>query len=135
MMSYEKQVLVKLPDEEICECIMTISEEEPWEINLDGAGYKNLRFNASDLFNAFIEMRKELENSGSIILCNGARKDIFPSGMSRSMGGGRKAYILRKGLPTRSADIVDIFDYAEPALVSTFEQQQKFHEEWIASLG
>lgn len=45
-----------------------------------------------------------------------------------------KAYVTRMGEPSLSTDLVDIFDYAEPELVGSVAEQEKFHDEWIKSL-
>ena len=58
-----------------------------------------------------------------MLLCAGARPDIFPSGMSRGMGDGRKAYITRLGQPALRTGLVDIFDDAELDAVRTIEEQ------------
>jgi hypothetical protein len=68
-----------------------------------------------DLFEALADLRQSLEEQGIRLFCNGARTDVWPSGMSRSMSGGRKAYVLRLG--THARDLVDIFDGAEPSLI------------------
>jgi hypothetical protein len=48
------------------------------------------------------------------------------------MGGGQKAYVIRPG--KQATELVDIFDYAEPALVGTVQQQRDYVEAWWASL-
>ncbi len=56
------------------------------------------------------------------------------SGMSRSMSGGRKAYVTKLGRPALAQDLVDIFDYAEPNCVGSVTDQQVFHSKWVESL-
>ncbi len=133
-MSEKKQVLIQLNDGNVCEYIIEISLSAPWKILLSGADCKQREFVGDDLFEAFLNLRKSLEKQGYKLLCNGARKDVFPSGMSRSMGGGRKAYIIRIGLQTNMNDIVDIFDYAEPKIIATAKEQQLFYQQWVESL-
>jgi len=69
-----------------------------------------------------------------MLLCAGARPDVFPSGMSRGMGDGRKAYITRLGQRALRTDLVDIFDDAELDAVRTIEEQTAFHERWVEAL-
>ena len=91
-------------------------------------------FEAQDLFGAFVQMHSYLDQQGAKLLCNGARRDAFPSGMSRRMGGGRKTYITRLGMPSRRTDLVDIFDYAEARNVGTIQEQKDYHDKWVSSL-
>ena len=65
----------------------------------------------------------------------GARPDVTPLGMSRSMSGGRKAYIAHLGRPAdRRTEMVDIFDPAEASEVGTTHQQRAYFQAWTASL-
>jgi len=82
------------------------SESGDWTLVLDTAEIGGRKFKGSDLFEAVIELRKSLEHCGVQLLCAGARHDVFPSGMSRGMGGGRYAYSTRIGQPARREDIV-----------------------------
>jgi hypothetical protein len=86
----------------------------------------------NDLFDALINLRKELEGKGVRLLCAGARRDAFPSGMARSMGGARKAYIFELG--KSATELVDIFADAVPDQVCTVDEQQRLRQQWIASL-
>lgn len=115
-------------------CSLIVSQSVPWEIFFSGAGYEHEKFEGGDLFKAFLALRKRLEESGYKLLCNGARKDVLSSGMSRSMGGGRKAYVVKLGSQARMKDILDIFDYAEPDLIVSSHEQQQFNEQWFESL-
>jgi len=132
-MSVDK-VFVQLNGGDKEECSIVVSESAPWEISFCGAGYESEKFEGSDLFKAFLALRGKLEESGYKLLCNGARKDVLSSGMSRSMGGGRKAYVVKLGEQARMKDILDIFDYAEPELVVSSQEQQHFNEQWFESL-
>lgn len=91
-------------------------------------------FSGDDLFDALVKLRTQLERHGCQLLCKGARPDVFPSGMSRSMGGGRQAYIMRLGKPARMEDLVDIFDFAAAEQVDVVDAQKEFREKWINSL-
>jgi len=133
-MSKVEQVFVQLNGGEKEECSLVVSESAPWEIFFSGAGYEYEKFEGSDLFKAFLVLRKKLEESDYKLLCSGARKDVLSSGMSRSMGGGRKAYVVRLGSQARMKDMLDIFDYAEPELIVSSHEQQQFNEQWFESL-
>jgi len=92
-------------------------------------------FEDEDLFKSMILIREHLKKEGTILLCNGARRDVYPSGMSRGMGKGRKAYTLVIGEQARKANLIDIFDYAEPSMIAGIESQLEYYEEWKHSLG
>jgi len=64
----------------------------PGEILFSGAGMVRSPFQGNDLFDAFLSLRQKLEEMNFRLLCAGSRHNVWPSGMSRSMGGGRKAY-------------------------------------------
>ena len=91
------------------------------------------KFSGEDLFDAFIQFRLVLEKHGLLLLCAGCRPEVWPSGMARSMGGGRKAYITHMDAPSPKADLIDIFDYAGPEQVGSVAQQRAFHGKWVES--
>ena len=133
-MSEIKAIKVRGPDGTIEECSVEIVQDPKWKLVFFGAGIERREFSNGDLFDAFTSLRKVLEESGVQILCAGARPDVFPSGMSRDMGGGRKAYITKLSSPALRTDLVDIFDHSEPQSVGSVSAQQAFHEKWVASL-
>ena len=102
------------------ECSMTCSSPS----------FGQLEVVAEDIFNALIELRVAYEKCGVQLLCAGARPDVWPSGMSRSMGGGRKAYVCRMG--ESATRLLDIFEYARPDSVGTVAEQARFREAWTS---
>ena len=122
------------PMGDVVELRVNVSDGPPWRLqyqDLDG----NLRsFSEQDLFKSMQKMREELETRELQILCAGARPDVWPSGMSRDMGGGRKAYVMRIGKHTNAADLIDIFQYASPESVGTVQQQREYFQLWFNSL-
>jgi hypothetical protein len=133
-MSKTENIKARLPDGALRDFPVKVSEYEPWTIEFHGLDGSIRCCQATDLFNALQEMRKDLESAGCQLLCAGARPDVTPSGMSRSMGGGRKAYIVHLGSPASRTEMVDIFDYAEPAVVGTVQQQRDYIRAWYESL-
>jgi hypothetical protein len=101
---------------------------------LSGAEFSPIAVEGADLFESLIKLRLALEPDGFKVLCAGARKDVHPSGMSRQMSGGRKAYIHRFGSHSSPADLVDIFDDVDVEHVGTVLQQEEFQRKWIDSL-
>lgn len=131
-MSETKTIKIQLANQTVMDCKIQISQTAPWKLILWGLDFDGQEFVESDLFKALIALRLELERSGCRTLCAGARIDVFPSGMARSMGAARKAYITQLGI--QATEMVDIFDYAPPELVVDVEQQSAFHARWIESI-
>src|ERR1700752_894126 len=70
---------------------------------------RSLDAEASDYFEAFCQIRRQLEKDGLIPFCYGASLNVYPSGMARDMGLGLKAYKLTIGQHARMQDLVEIF--------------------------
>src|SRR5712691_10642003 len=60
---------------------------------------------AGDFFECLIQLRKQLEPGGYRFLVNGARRNVWPSGMGRDMGAGLQAYCLTLGKPAQIGDL------------------------------
>lgn len=116
------------------EATLEILPGSPVRVRLSTECAGDLDDAADDVFEALCRIRRKLESFGAVLLCAGARVDVFPSGMSRSMGLGRKAYANRLGQPARQEDLVDLFEPAEPGQVRTVDEQKEFHAQWIQSL-
>jgi hypothetical protein len=118
---------------ELIEIHVQISKSKMWTLQYSDPDGTLHSFEVTDAFKAMQDMREELERRGVQLLCAGARIDSDPSGMLRDMGGGLEIYIL----PTESRSIVppilEIFDYAEPELVGTVQQQREDFQSWISS--
>lgn len=79
------------------------------------------------LFDALCELRRSfIEPTGWQILCNGARVDAWPSGMSMDFSGGMLLTVLTRGQVRSTADLAFIFDPAPATAVGTVEQQQRY---------
>jgi hypothetical protein len=116
------------------ECIIHASAEEPWYIEIEDVKIGQKKFEGSDLFVCLINLRLYLEQRKCLLLCNGSRIDVYPSGMSREMSGGRLAYITKIGNVTNRGDIVDIFEETGIAKIGTVIQQKEYHSRWINSI-
>lgn len=81
-------------------------------------------------FFALLKIRAKLEESGIFILCNGARKDVYPSGSSAI---GIMAYELEMG--KQATRLVSIFGEVDAkSKIGTVDEQKKYREEWLKSL-
>ena len=129
-----ENVKVRLSDGRVKTLNMRVSCDAPWTLEFEILDGGSLRIEASDLFEALRDARKELELVGAQLLCAGARPDVTPSGMSRDMSGGRKAYKVTLGNPAGDSDMVDIFDYAELEVVGSLRQQNDYIGAWTASI-
>ncbi|GAA4179348.1 hypothetical protein GCM10022252_00720 [Streptosporangium oxazolinicum] len=105
-------VTLEIPDRPPLTVMVAHEKRPAWEVH------------GVDLFECLIEIRKDLESKGILLCCQGARPDVFPSGMARQMGDGRFAYHLRRDRKITSEDMVDIFSPAEPSEVVSIEDQR-----------
>jgi hypothetical protein len=92
------------------------------------------RGEARDLFAALAVARRDLETRGVQLAINGARLNVWPSGMLRQAGYGRRAYVLAMPPEAGQPSTVDIFEPApEPAdLALVAEQNEWFQRYWAA---
>lgn len=82
-------------ERELCE--IEVTQGMPITMTARSAQFGELSFSDSNLFAALAAYRQVLEQEGYLLLCNGARKDAYPSNMALQMGGGRKIYLLHPG--------------------------------------
>jgi hypothetical protein len=78
---------------------------------------------ADDAFEALSLVRKALDDEGWLLGVQGARTDVWPSGMARQQGGGMRAYRLRRGRRPRFKDLVDVFAPADEHLGTVHAQR------------
>jgi hypothetical protein len=89
---------------------------------------------AEDFFGALLDVRTQLEANGLLIGVRGASRDVWPSAMSRQMGGGLKAYRMVPGKQALSQDLVDIFEVSAEVAPATIRDQIAFRDAWFKSL-
>jgi hypothetical protein len=89
-----------------------------------------------DLFEALAEARRQLERQGLFLLCNGSRRDVYPSPMQRQAAHGRRAYVLTLPRSTSRPRTVDIFEAAPAdADIATVDDQRAAYDDWLPSAG
>jgi hypothetical protein len=88
---------------------------------------------ATDFFEALAQARRPFECKGYRLLCYGASRDIWPSGMARDMGLGLRAYKLSLGQPGQGG--YEIFEAGPDVVASTVEEQAAFAREWWESVS
>jgi hypothetical protein len=96
-------------------------------VTLDGRSAEESAF---DFFSAFQAARRSFEAEGFRFLCYGASLNVWPSGMLRDMGVGRKGYKLIEGRNTTFDDLVSIFDSGDDVIPSTVDEQLAYAKAW-----
>lgn len=98
--------------------------------------FNDKKFQASgqDFFEALLGIRRQLEPVGLLVQIYGGSRNVWPSGVSRSMGLGVRAYKMAKGQQALTRDLVDIFATGTDVEPVTIAEQEKFRDEWFASL-
>lgn len=83
-------------------------------------------------FVALTKIRQQLEMEGIVIMCKGARKDVYPSGR---MLVGYNAYMLKLGKQAENNEIVSIFDEeVDLDAISSPQSQEEFYNTWLKSI-
>jgi hypothetical protein len=102
---------------------LVYSVAPPWRLRVtldDGMAFESQQ---NDLFECLADVRRRLEPEGVFLCCEGARRDVFPSGMARQMGGGRKAYRHSASGDSPRPQLVDIFAPTDCSAVCTVDEQ------------
>ncbi|WP_349735281.1 hypothetical protein [Pseudomonas jessenii] len=133
-MNEVKELVVLFKDGSQRKCLVKVAMSEPWVVSFSQSDLGETRYESDDLFKSLLLLRAALEEKGHKLLCNGSRKNVVVSGMSRQMSGGRKAYLVKIGKQARRDNLVDIFDCVDSSFVGTVEQQIEFYREWLRSL-
>ena len=95
-------------------------------------GGEERNFDALDFYECLRAFRRVIEPDGFRVLCQGARPNVRPSGMS-SQAGAWTSYVLTLGQPASTKDLVGTFDPVEDiASVGTVEEQDEFmRRHWV----
>jgi hypothetical protein len=80
------------------------------------------------MFEALVTLRRQLEPVGLMVAVQGSRRDTYPSGMARDMGGGMQVYVMRPRRRARLKDLVETLDDAPPDQIATVDEQRAFFE-------
>ena len=111
--------------------------ERLFVLTLHIPGKQAISANERDYFESFCKIRRQLEPQGLIPLCIGARRDVYPTGMSRQMGGGLRADIHKMNIRSSANDPVDLVYIFAPApreLVTTVAEQRDYFKDWVESV-
>jgi hypothetical protein len=86
---------------------------------------------AFDVFEALLQIRRDVEVLGLRLCCNGARRDAWSSGMQRDMVGGQSVYLLDSVPSGRRPLQVETLGTTPPASSVLVAEQEAWHQEWI----
>ena len=79
----------------------------------------------SDYFEALRTARRQLDPYGVRLLVNGARRDVWASGMAREMSRGMRIYLIERGKPAEH--VVDLLAPCDASLVGTVQEQDDYY--------
>lgn len=77
-----------------------------------------------DYFGAMLDLRLSLEQHGILLMCIGARRDVWPSGMQRDMGQGLCA--TQRNWNGMNVSYESIFEEIAPEDVALVEEQKQY---------
>jgi hypothetical protein len=103
---------------------ITLLSERPAVLRARWGAGDSRRYSGVDLFECLTALRADLELQSLLLCCQGARRDVSPSGLTRQMSNGRLAYLLSVGRPVSDEDLVDIFAPADCADVASVADQK-----------
>ncbi|MER6580089.1 hypothetical protein [Nonomuraea sp. NPDC001023] len=130
---------VNLADESRLPCVVTlrdIEDDDICELRFDRENVPPLVFRSSvDFEETLMELRRELERQGLLLLCNRFRRNAFVSSMLRQMSTGLSCYLVSPGKPVDPDNVFDSLDPAPRETVVLAEEGAKYIDEWIAGFG
>ncbi len=115
---------------ETVECTIVVSGDCERMSLLDPGGEEIVTVEAHHAFACLVEIRLFLEQDQRILLCNGARTDVYPSGMSAQLSGGMTAYVMKPGASATMDDLVDILEPAFAAQIGSVADQEAYRDAW-----
>jgi hypothetical protein len=104
---------------------LDVQSEHPAVILAQLGDEKSQQYSGADLFECLLSLRGDLENRGLLLCCQGARRNVSPSGMTRQMSNGRLAYAIPVDRSVSDDDLVDIFAPAACGEVASIVEQRE----------
>lgn len=121
-------------DSSIEKSTLTIYGYGPSQVQITDGCFSGNKYTGHDIWDAFLTFRKDAEDAGKLLLCNGARKNAIQSGMSRDMGNGMTVYLVEKGKSATIENLVGVFDPALQEHVVTLAEQEAANADWYRSV-
>jgi hypothetical protein len=130
----QAQVTLVRGDERQVACIRWrwtwVDNHDNYDMTLEWSG-PVLASAATDVFEALVLIRRQLEPLGWFVAVQGSRLDAYPSGMGRDMGRGTRIYVMRPGQQARIEDLVDTMAPADLELLATVADQGEYWNRWL----
>lgn len=104
--------------------IARCSETAPWRIEVSNTRGQRYAAEGADLFVALQEVRKSLDSIGVRLCCNGARTNARPSPLAARQGS-EFVYLVHRGRPATSRDVVPILGPAPVETIGTVDEQER----------
>ncbi|MEG3628475.1 hypothetical protein [Streptomyces poriticola] len=114
------------------EWIVHSSEDEPWTIRAVAPDGRSFEADGADLFLALQEVRRQIEQQGVLLCCNGARANARPSPLASASGGGM-VYLLPSARNPGPEDLVPLLSPAPARHVSPVAEQEAFWSAYQSS--
>jgi hypothetical protein len=131
MLGREVVVRIKTPSGDVQDIRGRVGvDDRDYTLELEIPDWGPQRATGPDQFECRLHIRAKLEPQGFRFLVNGARRNVWPSGMGRDMGGGRQAYVLVVGQPGR-LELVDISEPADEDQIAIVQEQSDFFQTWL----
>jgi hypothetical protein len=134
MKNLKYQIELFTPEKIIEICQVDIVVESDCHITVTSSSLGCLDAKGSSLFDTFCHIRNLAEPKNFKFLCNGARKDAFPSPMLQSAIAATKIYLHRDGSPSTRDDLVDFFGHADFEQIGNVAEQERNHKLWLKTL-
>ncbi|MFI2430375.1 hypothetical protein [Streptomyces sp. NPDC018693] len=112
--------------------IVHSSEEEPWTIRVVASDGRSYEAGGADLFLSLQEVRRQTEEQGVLLCCNGARVNARPSPQASAFGGGM-VYLLPSLRNPGPEDLVPLLAPAPADQVGTVAEQEAFWSAYQSS--
>lgn len=100
------------------------SRGDEWSFKIIFNDETEYEITGSDVFSCFCKIRNHFLDI--VFMCKGAKRNVYPSSMSRDMSGGVAAYELHGGKHSKREDLVNIFDFENEDIVSPLDQKDYF---------
>ncbi|NLU67174.1 hypothetical protein [Streptomyces sp. HNM0574] len=98
---------------------------DPYALSItDSAGVSD-SYEADNVFSCLLKARRDLEEKGLLLCCQGARPDVMVTGMRKQTEGGRFAYSFNPETREIYDDDVDILAPASFDAIGTVEEQRR----------
>jgi hypothetical protein len=125
------QITVLAPNGQTEPAIIEVADGEPLRLTFRHEILGSIEASEDDAFEALVKIRLRLEPAGYKLLCNAARRDVYPSAMARQMSHGFTAYKLTLGRYAKMEDRVRVLDPAPPETIGTVAEQRAFFESYF----